>query len=780
MTKTVLLIVPMICTLNAGTGEILPFPQPKSASKAGLTLKDSTHKWRQAENHLPKDAPNIIIFMTDDTGFSNTETFGGPIHTPTLNKLAEEGVKYNEFHTTAMCSPTRAAMLTGRNHHHVGYGQIAEFASDWDGYIGAIPKETATLPQILGAYGYTTSAFGKWHNTPTTDLTPTGPFDQWPTGLGFDYFYGFIAGETSQWEPALYENTRPVEIEHGKHLTNALTEKAIGFIRQVRMQSPDKPFFMWFTPGAVHGPHHVPKEYAAKYKGKFDAGWEALRKETFEKQKKMGIIPANTKLTEIDPTMTKWADIPEKERAFQTKLMENYAGFLQHTDEQYGLIVDELERLGIKDNTLIIYISGDNGSSAEGLNGSISELLAQNGMPSTVEQQMEVLEKDFGGLDALGGPKTEPMYHHGWAWAGSTPFKSTKLIAAHFGGTRNPLVISWPKSVKHDTKMHSQFHSVIDIAPTIYDILNITPPKFYNGVAQDRMDGKSMLYSFNDAKAKTTTDAQYFEIMGSRGIYKDGWFAGTIGPRLPWNPFLADLAHWDPAKDKWELYDLSKDFSQANNVADKFPVKLQEMKDTFIVEATKNKVFPIGAGLYTVAYHPEDVKASTLTEWNLYPGMSRLAESQSPKYQSGFSTHATIDVEVKENASGVLYAVGGVSAGFTVYMDKGYLHAEYNAMTLNRYKVKSDVKVPAGKHTLEVIVKAKEKKKMAPSTITLKIDGKVVGETVAERTVPAVFTASDTFDVAEDLLSPVALDYYDRAPFKFEGKINLLNIKYID
>ena len=264
MKKIVLLIVPMICTLNAGTGEILPFPQPKSASKAGLTLKDSTHKWRQAENHLPKDAPNIIIFMTDDTGFSNTETFGGPIHTPTLNKLAEEGVKYNEFHTTAMCSPTRAALLTGRNHHHVGYGQIAEFASDWDGYIGAIPKETATLPQILSAYGYTTSAFGKWHNTPTTDLTPTGPFDQWPTGLGFDYFYGFVAGETSQWEPALYENTRPVEIEHGKHLTNALTEKAIAFIRQVRMQSPDKPFFMWFTPGAVHGPHHVPKEYADK------------------------------------------------------------------------------------------------------------------------------------------------------------------------------------------------------------------------------------------------------------------------------------------------------------------------------------------------------------------------------------------------------------------------------------------------------------------------------------------------------------------------------------
>jgi len=301
--------------------------------------------------------------------------------------------------------------------------------------------------------------------------------------------------------------------------------------------------------------------------------------------------------------------------------------FLEHTDEQYGRIVDELDRLGIKDNTLIIYISGDNGSSAEGLNGSISELLAQNGMPSTIDQQLKVLKDDFGGLDALGGPKTEPMYHSGWAWAGSTPFKSTKLIAAHFGGTRNPLVVSWPKSVRHDRRMHSQFHSVIDIAPTIYDILGITPPKFYNGVAQDKMDGTSMLYSFNDSKAKTATDTQYFEIMGSRGIYKDGWFAGTFGPRHPWNPFIDDLNKWDLAKDKWELYDLSKDFSQSTDLSAKYPEKLQELKDAFIVEATKNKVFPIGAGLYTVAFHPEEVKASTLTEWNLYPGMSRLAES---------------------------------------------------------------------------------------------------------------------------------------------------------
>ena len=759
----------------------LPFKMAKSASKTGITLAESEHHWRQEPNHLPKDAPNIIIILTDDTGFGNPETFGGPIHTPTLNRLAAEGIKYNEFHTTAMCSPTRASILTGRNHHHVGYGQISEFASDWDGYIGSIPKETATLPQILGAYGYTSGAFGKWHNTPTTDVTPSGPFDQWPTGLGFNYFYGFMAGEASQYEPMLFENTVAVDFPktEGYHLTEDLADHAITFMRNQRMSHPDKPFMIYFAPGAVHGPHQVAKKWADKYKGKFDQGWEELRKEIFARQKKMGIVPKNAVLTDISPTMQKWKDIPKNEREFQSRLMEVYAGFLEHTDTQYGRLIDELDNLGIKDNTLVIYINGDNGSSAEGINGSISELLAQNSMPSTTEQQISVLNKEYGGLDALGGPLLESIYHHGWAWTGSTPFKSTKLVAAHFGGTRNPMVISWPAKIKHDPKVRSQFLHVNDIATTIYDLLDITPPDFYDGVAQDKMDGISFVNTFDDVNAKSKRTTQYFEIMGSRGIYKDGWFAGTFGPRTPWNPAASHLANWDPEKDVWELYNIEEDFSQGNDLAKKYPKKLQEMKDAFLIEASKNKVFPIGGSLYIVAYHPEEMKATTNTEWNMYEGMTRIAESQAPKFMSGFSTHSTIDAVVPKNANGVLFSVGGISAGFTVYMLDGVLHAEYNAMTLNRYKVNSGGKIPTGDVKIEVIVKAQEKKPLAPSKITLIVNGKEVGNVMAKTTVPAIFTASETFDVGMDTGSGVAMEYHDKIPFKFNGKIKKINIKYL-
>ena len=760
----------------------LPFPKAKSASKTGVTLAESEHHWRQEPNRLPKDAPNIVIFLTDDSGFGNPSTFGGPISTPTMDKLAEEGIKYNEFHTTAMCSPTRASILTGRNHHRVGYGQISEFASDWDGYIGAIPREDATLMQVLGAYGYTSGAFGKWHNTPTSDITPSGPFDQWPTGLGFDYFYGFLAGEASQYEPMLYENTLAVDYPHTEnyHLTEDLAEHAITFMRNQRMKNPDKPFLVYFAPGAVHGPHQVAKEWADKYKGKFDQGWNELRKEIYKRQKEMGIIPENAELTDMDPTMTDWDDIPKSDREFQSRLMEVYAGFLEHTDAQYGKVVTELENLGIKDNTLIIYINGDNGSSAEGLNGSISELLAQNGMPSTIEQQMTVLNNEYGGLDALGGPLLESIYHHGWAWTGSTPFKSTKLVAAHFGGTRNPMVISWPAKIKHDSKVRSQFTHVNDIAATIYDILDITAPDFYNGVAQEPLDGVSFASTFNDVDATINKNVQYFEIMGSRGIYKDGWFAGTFGPRVPWNAAASHLAGWDPNKDVWELYDLSKDYSQAHDLAKQYPDKLRQMQDAFMVEAANNKVFPIGGSLYIVAYHQNEMKATTLTEWNMYEGMTRIHESQAPKFMSGFSTHSTIDAVMPENANGVLFAVGGISAGFTVYMMDGELYAEYNAMTLNRYKVNSGGKIPTGKVKIEVIVQAQAKTPLSASLITLKVNGKEVGKVTANTTVPAIFTASESFDVGMDMGSGVAMEYHEKVPFKFNGKIEKINIKYID
>jgi len=766
--------------VTAAGQEILPFPQPPSASFAGRTLQESTHKWRIEPQRLPEDAPNIVIFMTDDAGFSNPECFGGPVHMPTMDKLASEGICYNAFHTTAMCSPTRAALMTGRNHHRVGYGTIAELAADWDGYVGVIPRSAATVAQVLSAYGYATAAFGKWHNTPIDTLTPSSPKDQWPTGLGFNYFYGFIAGETSQYEPRIWENTNPVEPPHDPeyHFTTDMADHAIDFIRKQRALHPDRPFFVWFTPGAVHGPFHIQKEWADKYEGKFDEGWEKLREETFKRQKEIGWIPEDAELTPIDPTMQKWEDIPESQRAFQTRLMEVFAGFLEQTDVQYGRIVDELENLGIRENTLIIYIHSDNGASAEGMDGSISELLAQNGMVSTIEEHIDVLNRDYGGLDALGGPLLDPMYHHGWAWAGDTPFKSTKLVAAHFGGTRTPLVISWPDRIKPDKIPRGQFHHVNDIVPTIYEILDITPPHTFNGVEQMPFDGVSMAYTFDDPKAKGRKMTQYFDIVSSRGVYYDGWFAGVPGPRKPWIPGLQGVLQWNPDDDKWELYNLDEDYSQANDLAAEMPDKLRQMQDIFTVEAGNNKVFPIGGGLYIPVFAPQEQKASTLTEWTFFEGHTRIPESMAPKFQSGFSSHSVIEAELPEKASGVLYAVGGISAGFTVYMDEGVLKAEYNALTLDRFKIASKRPLPKGKATIEVDVRFDSPQREGPATVTFIVNGNEVGQGRIGRSVPATFTASETFDIGIDLGSPVSLDYHDRAPFEFNGDIQKAHIEY--
>ena len=769
-------------TNRVNDGSILPFPEPPSASTTGKTLKDSKHQWRKTPNRLPKDAPNIVIFMTDDAGFSNPETFGGPIHMPTMDRLAKSGISYNAFHTTAMCSPTRAALLTGRNHHRVGAGQIAELASDWDGYVGKIPKSTTTFAQVLSYYGYNTAAFGKWHNTPITDITRLGPFDRYPTGLGFDYFYGFLAGETSQYEPVLFENTNPIEAPHDPkyHLTEDMAEKAIQWMRTSKTITPDKPFFVYFTPGAVHGPHHIFKEWADKYDGKFDEGWEVLRTMTFEKQKELGWIPKDAVLNPLASSMQKWDDIPKSQREFQTRLMEIFAGFLEHTDVQYGKIVDELERQGVLDNTLIIYINSDNGPSAEGMNGTISELLAQNAMPSTIDQHIDALNKEYGGMDALGGPKLDIMYHHGWAYAGASPFQGTKLVAAYMGGTRTPMVISWPKKIKHDGMVRSQFHHVNDIASTVYDILDITPPKVVNGVEQQPLDGTSMVYTFTQPEAKTTKTTQYFEILGSRGIYHEGWFAGTFGPRAPWSTDMSGIMNWEPEKDEWKLYNLNKDYAQSKDLAKENPKKLAQLKALFDKEATENHVYPIGGSMYTVFFSPSELPSSPLTEWTFYEGQDRIPEAMAPKFASGRSTVAVIDAEIGKDAEGVLFALGGISSGFTVYMDKGFLKAEYNAMTLNRYKIASKSVIPTGKVKIEVETKYDTMERLAPATVTLKVNGKQVGQGRIGRSVPAAHTASETFDVGVDLGSPVALDYFDRAPFRFNGKIEKIHIRYTD
>jgi arylsulfatase len=751
-------------------GSVLPFPQIPSASVAGQTLQESRMQRRVDPNRLPKDAPNILIILLDDVGFGLPETFGGPVRTPTLSKLADGGICYNAFHTTAICSPTRAALLTGRNHQRVGSGTIAERAVDWDGYTGVIPRTSATLAKVLGYYGYKSAAFGKWHNTPATETTAMGPFTLWPTGegIGFDYFYGFLAGETSQWEPRLYENFNPIEPPHDEkyHLSEDMADKAITWMRKHRAFSPDKPFFMYWAPGAAHGPHHIFKDWADKYQGKFNDGWDAMRERIFKQQKALGWIPADAKLTPRAESMAAWDSIPESQRPFQLRLMEVFAGFVEHVDVQAGKMIDELERLGIRDNTIILYIWGDNGSSAEGQFGSISELLAQNQIPNTIEQQIAALGK-IGGLDALGGPKVDNMYHAGWAWAGDTPFQYTKLIASHFGGTRNPLVISWPARIKPDKTPRSQFHHVNDIVPTIYNILNIKPPKVVDGFEQDAIDGVSMAYTFAEPKAPARKPIQYFDNNGSRGIYQDGWYACTFGPLTPWLTVSPGLSTWDSSKDVWELYNLNTDFSQADNLAAKEPKRLEVMKALFLKEAKENKVFPIGAGIW-LRIHPEDRVKTPYTRWQFDSTTTRMPEFTAPGLGRE-SNRVTIDAEFGDNASGVLYALGGASGGLTLYLDKGELVYEYNMMIIERYTARSAEKLPAGKHKIEVDTTIA--KPGAPAEVTLSVDGKEAAHTTVKRTVPAAFTASETFDVGVDLGSPVSIDYFDRRPFAFTGKI---------
>lgn len=779
--------VAMLCSSFASpmfAQDVLPFPPTPSASDAGLTMQTSTYKKRVDPVRLAPGAPNILIILMDDTGPGLPSTYGGEVNTPTLSRVAKSGISYNRFHSTAMCSPTRAALLTGRNHTVVGNGQIAEIANDWDGFSGTIPKTSATVGEVLKAYGYNTSAFGKWHNTPAEQTTSMGPFDYWPTGYGFEYFYGFLAGEASQYEPNMVRNTTLVEHPHTTqghnyyHLTEDISEDAIRWLREQQAYSPDKPFFMYWAPGAAHGPHHVAKEWADKYKGKFNDGWDAYRERAFKRQKELGWIPQNAQLTARDKTMASWESIPETEKPFQRRLMEVFAGFAEHADYNAGLVIDEIERQGKLDNTLIFYIWGDNGSSAEGQNGSISELLAQNSIPTTISQHLKTLN-DLGGMDVLGSPKTDNMYHAGWAWAGSTPYKSTKLVAAHFGGTRQPMAVSWPAKIKADKTPRSQFHHVIDIVPTIYEAVNIAEPKEVNNFTQDPINGVSMLYTFGDAKAQDTRKTQFFDIMGSRGIYQNGWYAGAFGLRNPWVPGLPKgAAEWNPENDVWELYNLNEDWSQANDLAAANPEKLSELKSLFLVESAKNKNLPIGGGLWSLIYHPEDAPATPYTAWTFSGTVSRMPEFAAPKLGK-FDNNVVMEVTVPEKANGVLYALGGFSGGLTCYVKDGYLKYEYNLFEIYRTQIKSTSKLPVGKVTIEVESRLASPKRGAPLDVLLKVNGKAVAQGQVPITAAVAFTANDCLDFGSDLGSPVSTEYYDKAPFAFNGTLGVSKVSYV-
>ncbi|WP_162435470.1 arylsulfatase [Pseudoxanthomonas koreensis] len=773
----------LVLSAPAWAQESLPFPAKASGSKAGPTIAQSQYSPLPATSRLPANAPNIVVIMLDDVGPALPGTFGGVIDTPTLSRLAGEGVSYNRFHNAAMCSPTRAALLTGRNHHRVGNGQIAELANDWDGYTGRIPRTSATAAKVLGYYGYATAAFGKWHNTPANETTAVGPYTNWPAGegIGFDYFYGFLAGESSQWEPAVVENTIRLDPSHGKegyHFTEDMTDKAVSWMKQVRALTPDRPFFVYWAPGAAHGPHHIFNDWADRYAGKFDAGWDRMREDVFARQKKLGWIPKDTELTPRPDTLAAWQDIPEDEKPFQRRLMEVFAGYTEHADVQAGRLIDALEEMGIRDNTLIFYVWGDNGSSAEGQNGSISELLAQNGIATEIKDHIRTMD-ELGGMQVLGSPKADNMYHAGWAWAGSTPHRSTKLVAAHFGGTRTPLVVSWPDRIKPDRTPRSQFHHVNDIVPTIYDVLDITPPKLVDGISQDPLDGVSLAYTFDSAKAPGRKKSQYFEVMGSRAFYQDGWIASVFGPRIPWKAGVDPaIFQWSPDQDAWELHDLHNDYSQSRDVAAAHPDRVQTLKAGFATAAEANKVWPVGGGLWSAVFHPEDAPSNPATSFRYTQEVVGVPEFAAPKVGAR-SNVVTIETELKPDSQGVLYALGAFSGGVALWVDQGKLNYEYNLFEVERTHLASSAPLPTGKVKIEVETRKDGTGHSAPMNVEVRVNGKAVAQGRVPRSAPLAFTANDAFDVGRDSYSPVSLAYFDRKPFVFNGKIDSLDVQYL-
>ena len=721
----------------------------------------------------PQSAPNVLIVLLDDVGFAASSAFGGPCQTPNFEKLASGGLKYNRFHTTALCSPTRQAMLTGRNHHSVGMGSITEFATSAPGYSSILPKNKASLAMTLKLNGYSTAQFGKCHEVPVWQTSPMGPFDQWPTGGGgFEYFYGFIGGETNQWDPSIYEGTTPVEppktVEEGYHFTEDMTDKAIAWTRQQKALMADKPFFVYFAPGACHAPHHVPKEWADRYKGKFDQGWDKLREESLARQKKLGVVPQNAELTKRPNEIQAWDEVDPKMKPVLARQMEVYAGFLEHTDHHVGRVIDTLKDLKILDDTLIYVIIGDNGASAEGsLNGTFNEILTANGMGSI--ETPEFLTERIG---KFGSPESYNHYAVAWAHAMDTPYQWSKQVASHWGGTRNGTIVHWPKGIKAKGEIRSQFCHVIDVAPTVLEAAGIPEPTIVNSVEQAPIEGVSMVYSFGDAKADERHDLQYFEMFCNRGIYDQGWSAVTRHS-LPWA--LATLPAFDD--DVWELYDGSKDWTQAHDLAKEMPEKLHQLQRLWLIEATKYNVLPIDDRRIErfnadLAGRPVLVKGNSQL---LFGGMGRLSENSVLVMKNkSFSITAEVEVPAK-GAEGVIIHQGGAFAGISLYAKGGKAKFAYNFFGLQTFSTEASQPIPTGKHQVRMEFAYDGGGLAKGGNVRLYYDGKKVGEGRVERTVPLAFSADETTDVGRDTATPVSSDY-TRQTSIFNGKVNWVQI----
>ncbi|VBA57542.1 arylsulfatase [Mycobacterium attenuatum] len=749
----------------------LPLPDTPTGGKAGRTVSESTMP-TITPIRPPQNAPNVVIVLLDDVGFGATATFGGPVPTPTGDALAQEGLRYNRFHTTALCSPTRAALLTGRNHHAVNTGNITEWATGYDGYNSIIPKSAATIAETLRQNGYSTAAFGKWHNTPVWEVSPAGPFDRWPTGMGFEEFYGFMGGEAHQYNPGLYHGTTPIERPEGVenyHLTTDLADRMIEWVHRQQAMSPDRPFFVYWAPGATHAPHHVAPEWSEPFRGRFDGGWDKLREEIYARQQELGVIPADAALTPRHESIPAWDTMSAEQQRIASRLMEVYAGFLAHTDHEIGRIVTALKDMSVWENTMFVYIIGDNGAAAAGgITGVFNEMVTLNGLQEDPEI---VLSR----IDDFGGPKASNEYPVGFAWSMCTPFQFTKQFASHFGGTRNPMVVTWPRRINDCGGLRSQFHHVIDIAPTILEAAGIPAPVVVNGVPQQPYDGISLAYTFDDAAAPDRRRTQYFEIKGIRGIYHDDWMACTYHGKIQWQPGSKMPAFSD---DRWELYDLSQDYSQAVDLSAQHPDRLAELKALFDAEGEKNHVFPLDDRGPARAIGARPTVLGQRTSISLGHGSIRMPEDIIRcAFNRSYSITAVIDTPGGETVEGVLLAAGGYFAGLALYVQNGLAKFTYNYFGSKYTTVAAATPLPAGNATVAIEFDYDGGGLGKGGVARLLVNECQAGESRIERTVPLGFSADEGLDIGLDGGTPAA-DTYE-GTFPFNGTIKEVTIRLL-
>jgi arylsulfatase len=756
-------------------GKYLPPPPPKFGGEINLGAEQSKSYWPPTVVP-PKGAPNVLLIMTDDQGYGVSGTFGGVVPTPSMDRIANAGLRYTQFHSTALCSPTRAALITGRNHHSVGFGVIAEMSTGYPGYDSVIGPESATIGTILKQNGYATSWFGKNHNTPSYQYSKAGPFDQWPVGMGFDYFYGFMGGETDQWTPYLFQNTSQIFPWLGKpgyNFTTDMADEAIAHIKDLNAAAPDKPFFVYYVPGGTHSPHQPTKEWIEKFKGKFDMGWNELREQIFANQKRLGVIPANTTLTPWpDNILPKWDTLSADEKKLFAHEAEVFAAYVAYTDNEIGRVIQSVEDVGKLDNTLIIYISGDNGTSPEGTEvGTPNQMTAYNGI---LKLPIPDMMKAY---DAWGSAATYPHMAVAWSWAFDTPFKWTKQVASHFGGTRQGMVMAWPGHIKDAGGIRTQFHHMIDIVPTILEATGIHAPLVVNGIAQKPIEGVSMAYTWDaaSAKAPSTRATQYFEMFGNRAIYHDGWIAATTPPAPPWLLGTAKLPEVVNGY-KWELYNIAEDYSEFNDLAARNPDKLRELQELFLVEATKYNVFPLDNSILPRVVTPRPSATAGRTLFTYSGEMAGMPVSDAPDILNKSYT-ITADVEVPQGGGeGMLATLGGRFGGYGLYLLKGKPVFTYNFVDLERFRWEGQQTLAPGKHTIVFDFTYDGPGFGKGGTGVLRVDDKEVASRKVPHTIPFLMAIDETFDVGVDTRTGVDDNDY-QVPFRFTGKLAKLTFK---